>query len=106
MIRPSTRSFLAISWIVNGLQCASRRCHCSREVGLERDVMARVLSGGLSIVSNKYMPLIFHPDKTTVPSALQVTPFPLPNVVVSPALSNAPTETKLAFDAGVWRACV
>src|SRR5277367_355134 len=106
MIRPSTRLFLAISWIVNGLQCVSRRCHCPREVGLDRDVIVMGFSGGLLILSDKYMPLTFRPDNTTVPSALQVIPFPLPKVVISPALSNAPTETKLAFKVSVWRARV
>src|SRR6266545_61778 len=44
MFKPSTSLFLAISWIVVGLQWANRRCHCSREVGWDKDDIAMGLT--------------------------------------------------------------
>jgi hypothetical protein len=58
-------------------------------------------NGGLSMVSNKYIPLIFSPDSITILFALRVTPFPFPKVVVSPVLSIALTEIRLAFNVSV-----
>src|SRR5258705_66818 len=37
IFRPSTRLSFVICRIVKGLQCVRRRCHCSREVGCDKD---------------------------------------------------------------------
>ena len=65
--------------------------------------MAIGISSELSRVSRRYILLTPLPARTTIPSAFLVMPFPFPNVVVSPALSNALIETKFAFKIGAWR---
>ena len=56
---PSTNPLFAISWIVSGLQCAKRWCHCSREVDCIKDSIARVMLGVGSVVSKRYILLMF-----------------------------------------------
>ena len=64
--------------------------------------MEFIASGMSSMVSRIYMPFTFFPARMVVPSALQIIPWPLLNVVVSPALSKVLIEIKLVFRAGVW----
>src|SRR5271163_4771399 len=99
--KPSTKLLVTMFWIVNGLQWVKHRCHCSREVGWDKDPIARGMFGMSLTVSRIYIPFMPFPARTTVPSSFRITPRPLLKVVVSPALLKVLMEIKLAFKAGV-----
>ena len=102
--KPSTRFCLAVSWIIKGLQWANHLCHCSREIDWDWDFVARVVFGRESTGSSKYIPFMFFPANTTVPSGFLASPFPWPKVTVRPALSRVLMDTRFTFKVGVWRA--